>query len=256
MEIIIMKKLKEILSEINYREYKRDKSSSSKKKLNMAIKEVNSRLFQIERFLKQNKRLREEEGLGLTEYWKATAVNLVKMNERIMSLQKEIKNFGLKEIMKNMTEEVPVKKSKTTTKLSEIRKTFKPGDLVTSDNETLKFIKYNSDNETFTGKRVKSRFKDDKIGAEVPDAYISGYKINGTIKPLNETNAATWSKQQLDKELKLLKQGAAEAGDIDDSMAWDIADGWLDDNKGVETAIKKWYPKVSDFKGFVANHIA
>lgn len=182
-----MKKLKEILTEINYREYKRDKSSSSKKKLNMAIKEVNSRLFQIERFLKQNKRLREEEGLGLTEYWKATADNLVKMNERIKSLQKEIKNFGLKEIMRNMSEEVPAKKVK---------------------------------------------------------------------KKLAESNASTWTKQQLDKELQLLRVGAKEAGDIDDSMAWDIADGWLDDNQGVETAIKKWYPKVSDFKGFVANHIA
>jgi hypothetical protein len=73
---------------------------------------------------------------------------------------------------------------------------------------------------------------------------------------LNEGNASSWSKAQLDKQLKELQLGAQEAGDIDDSMAFDIADGWLADNPGAEDAIKKHYPGVSDFQGFVANWIA
>lgn len=93
------------LSEITYKEYKKAPGMSSKHKLNNAIKECNRALFEIERYLKQNKKLREEEGLGLNEYWKSTAVKLVKMNERLKSLQREIKKFGLKEILSKIQEE-------------------------------------------------------------------------------------------------------------------------------------------------------
>jgi uncharacterized protein YicC (UPF0701 family) len=93
------------LSEITYKEYKKAPGMSSKHKLNNAIKECNRALFEIERYLKQNKKLREEEGLGLNEYWKSTAVKLVRMNERLKSLQREIKKFGLKEILSKIQEE-------------------------------------------------------------------------------------------------------------------------------------------------------
>jgi hypothetical protein len=82
-------------------------------------------------------------------------------------------------------------------------------------------------------------------------AFLKG-KLNESI---NEGNAASWSKAQLDKELKELTLGAKEAGDIDDSMAFDIADGWIYDFPGVEVAIKKHY-KAIDAQGFVANRIA
>jgi hypothetical protein len=62
------------------------------------------------------------------------------------------------------------------------------------------------------------------------------------------------TKAELDKELRELKQGAKEAGDIDDSMAFDIADGWLQDNPEAEAAIKKHYG-ATDTQGFVANRI-
>ena len=98
------------LHEITYKEYKKAPGMSSKHKLNNAIKECNRALFEIERYLKQNKKLREEEGLGLNEYWKSTAVKLVKMNERLKSLQKEIKKFGLKEILNQIQEDEKAKK--------------------------------------------------------------------------------------------------------------------------------------------------
>jgi len=55
-------------------------------------------------------------------------------------------------------------------------KNWEKGDILSSENETLEFIKYNNNDETFEGKRLKSKFKDDKIGAIVPDAYITAYK--------------------------------------------------------------------------------
>lgn len=62
------------------------------------------------------------------------------------------------------------------------------------------------------------------------------------------------TKQELDLELRELALGAQDAGDIDDSMAFDIADGWLMDNPDAPAAIKKYYG-ASDAQGFVANRI-
>ena len=93
------------LNEISYKEYKDYSGMSSKKKLNTAIQECSTAIYQIERFLKQNRKLREEEGMGVDQYWKSTAMKLVKMNERLKSLQNEIKKFGLREILLKMQEE-------------------------------------------------------------------------------------------------------------------------------------------------------
>ena len=62
------------------------------------------------------------------------------------------------------------------------------------------------------------------------------------------------TKEKLDTELRELALGAIDAGDIDDSMAFDIADGWLMDNPTAPAAIKKYYG-ASDAQGFVANLI-
>ena len=62
------------------------------------------------------------------------------------------------------------------------------------------------------------------------------------------------TKAQLDNELKELSLGAQDAGDIDDSMAFDIADSWLSENPTAKEAIKKHYG-ATDASGFVANRI-
>ena len=62
------------------------------------------------------------------------------------------------------------------------------------------------------------------------------------------------TKVQLDKELKELRMGVMEMGGIGDAEAFDIADGFITNE--IETTIKKYYPKVKDIQGFVANYIA
>jgi hypothetical protein len=105
-ESVFAKISKELhLNEVSYKDYKEYSGMSSKKKLNTAIQECNTALYQIERFLKQNRKLREEEGLGNDNYWKSTAVKLVKMDERLRNLRQEIKNFGLKEMLLRIQEE-------------------------------------------------------------------------------------------------------------------------------------------------------
>lgn len=93
------------LNEVSYQDYKNYPGMSSKKKLNTAIQECSTALYEIERFLKQNRKLREEENLGNTDYWKSTAYKLVKMDQRLKSLREEIKNFGLKELLQRIQEE-------------------------------------------------------------------------------------------------------------------------------------------------------
>lgn len=105
-ESVFSKISKELhLNEVSYKDYKEYPGMSSKKKINTAIQECSTALYQIERFLKQNRKLREEEGIGNDSYWKSTAVKLVKMDERLKSLRQEIKNFGLKEMLLRIQEE-------------------------------------------------------------------------------------------------------------------------------------------------------
>ena len=79
--------------------------------------------------------------------------------------------------------------------------------------------------------------------------------IREEIKRIIAEGSTSWNKPKIEKALRELQQGAQEAGDIDDSMAYDLADSWIADNPGVDAAIKKHYG-VSDVIGFVANRIA
>jgi hypothetical protein len=106
-------------------------------------------------------------------------------------------------------------------------------------------------------------FSRDQMTPEFGDVEDLGggrLKFYFDTNEMNESSASTWSKQQLDKELKMLQQGGQEmaqemGGSIDDAMAFDIASGWISDNPGVEQAIKKHYG-ASDAQGFVANYVA
>ncbi len=80
--------------------------------------------------------------------------------------------------------------------------------------------------------------------------------LQSIFEPIDEAkNADIWTRERLLKELKSLKQGAKE-NEMGEDAAFDVADSWLADNIGVEKTIKKYYPAVSDFQGFVANWIA
>lgn len=81
---------------------------------------------------------------------------------------------------------------------------------------------------------------------------MCGFNFNG-----NEIKVGVmknWTKARLDKELKQLKDAVRDAGDINDSMIFDIVDEWLIDNTIAEVAIKNYY-NASDVPGFVVNRI-
>jgi hypothetical protein len=78
----------------------------------------------------------------------------------------------------------------------------------------------------------------------------------GTTKKLKDL-----SKAEVIKKLNELKAGYKESADEmggGDDMAFDIADGFLDDERyksNIYESIKLHWPNVTDIQGFVANWI-
>lgn len=81
------------LGEATYREYKKDPSATHKQKVNRAIKEVNSKLFRIERIINQSMKLKSEAGVDSTQYWKSTRSHLRKISERMVNISEKLRKF-------------------------------------------------------------------------------------------------------------------------------------------------------------------
>lgn len=81
------------ITEATYRDYKKDDQMSNKKKVNKAIKEINGKLFRIERIIDQNIKLKKEEGIDQNKYWKATRGNLYKISEKMVRISEKLRKF-------------------------------------------------------------------------------------------------------------------------------------------------------------------
>ena len=71
-----------MLDEASYKEYKRDDSASSKQKVNKSIREINRKLYEIERILAQNIKLKTEDGVDKSKYWKSRSPRRCKEFQR------------------------------------------------------------------------------------------------------------------------------------------------------------------------------
>ena len=87
------KNIKESVNEAKYRDYKKDESMSSAKKINLAIKEVNRKLFEIERILDQSYKLKTEDGVGKTAYTEKTKRNLYKISEKMYRISEKLRKY-------------------------------------------------------------------------------------------------------------------------------------------------------------------
>ena len=85
---------KKVMSELNYREYKKDDTMSSKQKVNTSIKEVNRKLYEIERIIHQNNKLKTEMGITNENYWKSTRAKFGKISERMVRIGEAIRRLG------------------------------------------------------------------------------------------------------------------------------------------------------------------
>ena len=85
---------KKVMSEINYREYKKDETMSAKQKVNNSIKEVNRKLYEIERIIHQNNKLKTEMGITSENYWKSTRAKFGKISERMVRVGHAMRKLG------------------------------------------------------------------------------------------------------------------------------------------------------------------
>ena len=85
---------KQVMSEINYRDYKNDESMTAKKKVNNSIKEVNRKLYEIERIIHQNNKLKTAMGVTSENYWKSTQAKFSKISERMTRIGHAMRKLG------------------------------------------------------------------------------------------------------------------------------------------------------------------
>ena len=82
------------LNEVSYNDYKKDDSSSNKAKVNEAIKTINRKLFEIERLVNQNVKLKQEMNVDNNQYWKSTKSRLGKISERILKVAHKFRDLS------------------------------------------------------------------------------------------------------------------------------------------------------------------
>ena len=82
-----------LVNEVSYKDYKKDETSTSKQKVNRAIREINSRLYKIEGVINQNIKLKSEAGVDSTKYWKSTRSNLYKISEKMQRISERLRRF-------------------------------------------------------------------------------------------------------------------------------------------------------------------
>ena len=87
----------EIISEIfglNYKDFKKDDSKNSRQKVNGAIKEINRKLFEIERIIGRASKLKTEDGVSSDTYWKSTKPRMSKIAERLIKVSHKLRELA------------------------------------------------------------------------------------------------------------------------------------------------------------------
>lgn len=82
------------INEISYKDYKNDPEKTPHNKINTAIKEINSKLFEIERIVARNVKLKSETGVSTDKYWKPTRHKLHKISERMLSIAQKMRELN------------------------------------------------------------------------------------------------------------------------------------------------------------------
>jgi hypothetical protein len=92
-----MKKLEdklEKLIEATYRDYKNDDSMKAHQKVNTSIKEINRLMYEVEKIVNQNAKLKSETGVHNGQYWKSTQKRFGKISERMLKVAHKLKELS------------------------------------------------------------------------------------------------------------------------------------------------------------------
>jgi hypothetical protein len=78
----------------NYPSFKKDETKNSRQKVNGAIKEINKRLFEIERIIGRAVKLKKEAGVSSDRYWKSTKPRMSKIAERLLKVSHKLREIA------------------------------------------------------------------------------------------------------------------------------------------------------------------
>jgi len=92
-----MKKLEDKLERIieaTYRDYKKDDSMKAHQKVNQSIKEINRMMYEVEKIVNQNTKLKSEMGVSNEQYWQSTQKRFSKISERMLKVARNLKELS------------------------------------------------------------------------------------------------------------------------------------------------------------------
>lgn len=92
-----MKKLEDKLERIieaTYRDYKKDDSMKAHQKVNQSIKEINRMMYEVEKIVNQNTKLKSEMGVSNEQYWQSTQKRFSKISERMLKVARSLKELS------------------------------------------------------------------------------------------------------------------------------------------------------------------
>ncbi len=81
------------LQENKYYAYKNDTTKSAHRKIAEAISQLNKNLYEVERTLKMNSRLKVESGITSEQLWKRTQEGLIKLESRLLNIATRIREI-------------------------------------------------------------------------------------------------------------------------------------------------------------------
>jgi len=88
------RKLESKINEISYKEYKKDDTRKDYQKVNDSIKKINRMMFEMERIVNQNTKLKTEVGVHTGQYWKSTQQRFGKISERLLKVAHKLKELS------------------------------------------------------------------------------------------------------------------------------------------------------------------
>ena len=84
----------EQLIEATYKDYKNDDSMKAHQKVNKSIKEINRLMWEVEKIVNQNTKLKTEMGVHNGQYWKSTQKRFGKISERMLKVARNLKELS------------------------------------------------------------------------------------------------------------------------------------------------------------------
>jgi predicted TIM-barrel fold metal-dependent hydrolase len=88
------KQAMETLTEASYKDYRFDESRTSIRKINDSIKQLNSKIYEVERVIDHALKLKTEMAIDQRKLWRSSLSKLTKVSERVTRISKKIHELG------------------------------------------------------------------------------------------------------------------------------------------------------------------